>query len=346
MVNKFYNSKNAINDDFCIGSIKRHRQVLNIFEDFMHAYNQKKKHIVFMHYIENSHDHQSRINWLDNDLYTFLSTNFEKNLFNNTAIFLYSDHGARFTDRRSMQRYLEERLPFFSIFLPDWYKKAYKTEHEHLLRNKRQLTSPFDIHATVRHLTCLDADEDHSVNNGENRAQSLLRQISQKRSCKDIGISEHYCTCIKPWLQLNLSEEIIKEAVQFSVDSINKITTHVRSLCVQLKLMEIISAEKLTNIDLSIVYKIEFQVTPSQGIYEVLVHAEKSNRSNFEFNSNKFGIKSRQEISRIDAYGEQPSCVADFANNPIKMLDLRKFCFCKRIKAIKRGFLRASFINK
>ena len=57
--------------------------------------------MVIMHYVENSHDTNERFNWVDDELYEFLEQGFTQNLFDNTAIFLFSDHGARFTDKRS-----------------------------------------------------------------------------------------------------------------------------------------------------------------------------------------------------------------------------------------------------
>lgn len=109
-----------------------------------------------MHYIENSHDSNDRFNWIDEDLYAFLKNGYESSYFNNTAIFLFSDHGARFNFERSGSRYNEERMPFFSLYLPNQFKLSHPDKVKNLKANKDKLTSPFDIYATIRDLTCLD----------------------------------------------------------------------------------------------------------------------------------------------------------------------------------------------
>jgi hypothetical protein len=348
-----YRTKNAERDDFCIGGLKRHKVALDLLYNFKKHYEQKSvRNIAIMHYVENSHDHSDRFNWIDEDLYAFLHNGFknkqnngnDKNLFNNTAIFLYSDHGSRFTDKLNMQRYLEERLPFFSIYLPQWFKEKYKKEYEHLLKNKKKLVSPFDIYATVRHITCLDNEDQLREENNEDkkksRSISLLREIDDKRSCEHIGISEHYCTCNKPWSKLTLDSKLVIDAVEFSIESMNKLTEVVRQKCHLLELKSIMSAEILRKNKHSASLKIEFVTKPNRGVYETLIHldpnlSDKQKSSNsYEFSSdlNGFYIRSRNDISRIDAYGEQPACVANFSPNAETVLDLRKYCYCKRFR--------------
>jgi hypothetical protein len=303
---KFYYTAGGKREDFCIGAIKRHKQLLTLIDDFKHVYESKKNNIVFMHYVENSHDHQARLNWLDDDLLEFLTRGHQNNSFNNTAIFLFSDHGSRFTDKRSIQRYLEERLPFFSVYLPPWFKEKHKAAYQNLVQNKQKLTSPFDIHATVRHLTCLDPDSDYQTNHsplkGKERGISLLRPIDKTRSCEDIGVSEHYCSCVRPWQDIDLKREVVKNAAIFTVQSINQLTEPVRDKCEQLFVKEIISAEELKYRGSSkTLYKIEFIASPNRGIYEVVIHTgnfTENIKKSFEFLSGQFGIRSRNEISK------------------------------------------------
>ena len=282
-----------------------------------------------MHWVENSHDDNSRLSWIDGDLHDFLSNGFKNNLFDNTAIFLYSDHGARFGDKRSSnQRYIEERLPYVTLYLPDSFKKNYKEKYENFQKNKNILTSPFDIYATVRELTCLDSSDDIQRNlpNNTNRAISLFDRISEYRSCDDIGISEHFCSCVQPWEVIGKHGVIVQKAIQFSVDSLNSLTEKVRHLCVALAFQKVISAERLIKNN-KFVYKIQYITSPNNGIYEVLIQSGFFEK--YEFKSKLFSIKSRNDISRIDAYGMQPHCVSNFGFNPSDILDLRKFCFCK-----------------
>ncbi len=175
-------------DDLCIGSVKRHKKSLDLLTDFIETYkDNSRNHIGIMHYIENSHDGNERANHIDGDLYTFLKENHEKDNFKNTAIFLYSDHGIRFgDDRNSPQGFLEERQPFFSVYLPPEYKKANPEKYQNLLRNSEQLTTAFDIHETIRELSCIKPKP--SI-----RSISILNKIPITRNCDEMGISLHYC---------------------------------------------------------------------------------------------------------------------------------------------------------
>ena len=133
----------ANKDDLCMGSVKRHKRALNLINEFIDMYQNKSKNwISIMHYIENTHDGNERAHMLDDDLSEFLEENFKNGRFNNTAIFLFSDHGTRFSkERLTPQGGLEERMPFFSIYLPEWYFEKYPQKYKNLIRNSQQLTT-------------------------------------------------------------------------------------------------------------------------------------------------------------------------------------------------------------
>jgi hypothetical protein len=225
-------------------------------------------------------------------------------------------------------------LPFFSIYLPNEFKQAYKYKYENLLVNLNKLTSPFDIYQTVRDLTCLNSNSNFDVDEPKReRSISLLSKISPYRSCDDIGIPMHYCTCEEAWIKANVNDSLIREAALFAIESINVLTEQMRHLCHRLILKAIYSAEIIEKKSQRLI-KIEFLTSPNKGLYETILfvkdtksqHSTKNIR--FEFDSGQFSIKSRNEISRIDAYGDQPKCVANFGSNPSLLLDLRKFCYC------------------
>ncbi len=328
LVSKRYLSRKSKYDDFCIGAKKRHKALLDLLFKFKHEYNLFSNNFAIMHYVENSHDTNKRFNWVDNDLHAFLKDGFSEGIFNNTAIFLYSDHGTRFADKReSADRYLEERLPFFSIYLPQSYREANPDKYENLKINAKYLTSPFDIHATLRDLTCLDPNP--SGLKYPIRSISLLKEIPKERGCEQIGISNHFCVCVQDWLTVDKKEPKIIDAANYIVGTINKLTAASRSLCANLYLMDILSAEKYMKNGSELI-RIQFITMPNRGVYEsVLID---SLIETYEFPSKKFSISSRNDISRIDSYGEQPSCLRRKVSlEPNQLLDLRKFCFCNRI---------------
>lgn len=138
-------------DDLCVGAQKRHHRALGLLEEFFNMYSSKLPFIAIMHYIENSHDGNARANQIDVDLRKFLERLHPRLDASNTVLFLYSDHGARFAaERLTAQGDLEEKLPFFAIRLPESFKLIHPEKYSNLLKNAQQLTTPFDIYATIR----------------------------------------------------------------------------------------------------------------------------------------------------------------------------------------------------
>lgn len=72
---------------------------------------------------------------------------------NRTVLLLASDHGIRWGPiRETVQGRLEERLPFLFVLLPPWFRDRYTAATANLRRNARRLTTPFDLHSTLKDL--------------------------------------------------------------------------------------------------------------------------------------------------------------------------------------------------
>ncbi len=71
----------------------------------------------------------------------------------------------------------------------------------------------------------------------------------------------------------------------------------------KLTLKEIISSESVLNKNNIELIKIQFVTSPNNGVYESIVYSKSI--ESFEFKSNTFSIRSKNDISRIDSYGEQ-----------------------------------------
>ena len=112
----------------------------------------------------------------------------------------------------SAQGFIEERTPFFAIRLPAFYTSLFPEKAANLARNAQQLTTPLDIHATLRELTCTPKqDDDEDENEDEEvdgdvlsrqkqaqrrlRSQSLLSRIEANRTCEQIG-SQKTMSCL------------------------------------------------------------------------------------------------------------------------------------------------------
>jgi hypothetical protein len=315
-------------DDFCIGAIKRHKKALNLIEEFIDTYKNKANYIAIMHYIENSHDGNERTGFIDGDLFDFLNRNLHNDLFNNTALFLYSDHGQRFSsERMSKQGYIEERTPFFSVYLPQSYRKAHPRKYKNLLRNAQQITTAFDIHETLRELTCLSDENKDKESNIETmkslRAMSLLGEIPADRACKDIGLSFHYCMCEQNWIDVSTDSSMASKVVDFILNYINeKLISRAESFCAVLKLNKILSVKK-TSIEQNLYIKVTFTTTPNLANYEALIM--------YKSDEDEFYLESSNYISRTNQYGNQPKCLENAPQSKNFTVDLRKFCFCNQI---------------
>ena len=196
----FFNQAEACNHLFknmngeCISGKKRHQIYLNLVLDFKKKYMHVANNIAIMHY--DSNQKIEKLNWIDNDLYSFLSTGYYEGYFDNTAIILYSNQGSKFMKKRlKKEQYLEKKMPMAAIYLPEKFINSQPKKYKNLITNSEILTSAFDIHSTLRDLTCLSPIKNNKIL--PTRSISLLNKISSSRTCRHIGISENYCICAK-----------------------------------------------------------------------------------------------------------------------------------------------------
>ena len=75
----------------------------------------------------------------------------ETGAFNTTFVIFLSDHGMRFGDiRKTSIGWYEERLPFIYVWVPEWFRTKHPDVYNALKTNRKRLTSPFDLHLTLR----------------------------------------------------------------------------------------------------------------------------------------------------------------------------------------------------
>ena len=95
--------------------------------------------------------------------------------------------------------------------MPRTFQEKYPIEMHNLRQNSRKLTTPFDIHETLKHLLHFDTAsstryQPFSRENGRKlpRGMSLLKNIPADRSCEDAQIEAHWCSCLN-WISLNIN---------------------------------------------------------------------------------------------------------------------------------------------
>lgn len=253
----------------------------------------------------------------------------------NTLLLVMSDHGIRYTNiRLTYQGKIEERLPFVSIVLPERLKKSRPDAEKFLRSNVNVLTTPFDIHTTILDVVGLK----HLSNNyklpGSDlpRGISLLEPIPASRSCSEAYIHPHWCACLK-WKYIAVSDVMYKRTADALAGYINLLLAE-NAKCAKRELLSIkwvkreigsfkhsveykeIMANHNFRIAIPTVvfYQVQIEMSPGNALYEGTL--------NFYEQSNRF-VAFEQDISRINDYGTEPSCVIE--THP----HLSKYCYCK-----------------
>ncbi|XP_073832590.1 uncharacterized protein isoform X2 [Musca autumnalis] len=258
----------------CAGHTPGHMVMLDYTKNFMAKYCDTPR-FVFSFHGDLSHDSINLIELADDDVVAWFEDLQHKKLLDNTILIFMADHGNRFSDVRStLQGKQEERLPFFSFTFPESFKKRFPQEYGNFVENSGRLTTPYDIHATLKHILELqkvnsnnnnDDDEtyDHETEQQQqqktsnkpniqisdlafNRAISLFDPIPKNRSCADAYIEPHWCACLN-WQQLNITTEMgpLLKAANSIISSINNATEPFRSYCETLQLKQINWAMRL-----------------------------------------------------------------------------------------------------
>ena len=110
--------------------------------------DQRKQKYFALHFMARlTHNLFNNAGLMDPFVTEFLRRLFSDNLMTNTVLVFFSDHGIRFGPiRQTMSGSHEERMPFMHIFIPK------ELRNNNLEINENRLTSPFDIHATLKHI--------------------------------------------------------------------------------------------------------------------------------------------------------------------------------------------------
>ncbi|GFR85353.1 adenosine kinase, partial [Elysia marginata] len=274
---------------------------------------------------------------VDEDLAIFLRNLTFSGYLNHTILILMADHGARFASiRKTQQGKLEERLPYFSIYFPPSFKAAYPKDVAQLRKNRKRLTTMFDVHETLHDL--LD-NSPHRKSRTKGRGISLFKPIPLSRTCQEAGIEPHWCACLN-WADASQDRMLKASAAKAVVNYLNSLTEIARDRCEKLSLYRVLTLARFVPRDLVMAFKqaadkhgdlpdlsaprtlrseylqVTLVTTPGQGQFEVtLTHSLRTGH---------FQVRA-DTISRINRYGNSSSCVAQHLPN------LMQFCYCKAI---------------
>lgn len=268
-----------------------------------------------------SHNDLNTPSSMDDKVKYFLEELHRRGILNNTIVVFFSDHGIRFGPiRKLVTGWMEERLPFLFFWLPEWFQEKHPEFVSALNANRNRLTNPYDLHLTLKHILRLSGRAKAVENNSEMgciNCQSMFYEVPWNRSCEEIGIDAHWCTC-SPYLPINKDSAVVKHAVSFLLDDLNReIKTRLNGttkanggrLCAELHLKTIYFAgETKYSADTNDIL-IQVQTWPGGGEFESTLRYKKSR--------NEFTVTG---TSRLNMYSKHSDCVSDGR--------LRMFCEC------------------
>uniref|UniRef100_A0A0A1X6X0 GLC7-interacting protein 3 n=1 Tax=Zeugodacus cucurbitae TaxID=28588 RepID=A0A0A1X6X0_ZEUCU len=275
-----------------------------------------------------SHNNLSDCSSMDVVILDYLERLTKLGILERMVVVFFSDHGLRFGPARTTASgHMEERLPFIFIWLPQYLKQKYPSFVNALSANKNRLTTPYDLHMTLKHLLSMsERVEDKSkfltVAEGCQNCQTLLEPVPLDRSCNDAEIAEHWCTCI-PYNKVYKNLNIIQKLANSTVNYINELVRNFRngtfaSQCRTLQLSSVVSAHRSydafrpkdangTALD---VYRLHFVTKPNSADFEVTLR----------YNPDTEAIHITGEISRLDSYYKDSHCILDSF--------VKKYCSC------------------
>ncbi|CAB4007103.1 predicted protein [Paramuricea clavata] len=325
-----HSKRDLITNRYCYGSEKIYNYHFDLARKFYEQYPDRRKFL--FHFTDASHSDFNAAQYIDEDLLKFMTEFKNKGYLKNTLLIVMGDHGWRYGDfRQTVQGKLEERLPLFTMILPEWFKQKYPKLDKNLKTNTQRLTSWYDAYAMLNHILVYPKEPEGLIN-----GKSMLTEIPAVRSCKDAHIPSHWCPCLQ-WTAVDKQHGHVRRAVLETVRYINDLNSHeplAAKHCVQLALGEVKHSEVETPSNELLTfyetghdgydpintynpgakdqcnYQITFRTVPNNGIFEATV----------AYVEGQFYVKGG--VSRVDSYGDQPKCIAS------TLPHLRKYCLC------------------
>lgn len=319
------------NDHNCIHGRPETSFTLKYLKQFMTVFKDDP-YFAFTFISRLTHDRLERAAMADRLYEEFLQSINQNSILNKTVIFFFSDHGLRFGRvRETFIGKLEERLPFMFLIFPDWFLRKYPKIKDNLNRNAKKLTTPFDIYATLLDILHFKGERKPQVK--IKRSISLMDDIPESRSCDDVDMLPHWCSCADHKI-LPVGDETVVASAEQMIKQLNEQLERFPD-CELLKIGEIKFASKLilptkvltfkssdwdvinrtvvfgNRIDAYVDYQLMLSTEPGGALFEGTVR----------YNEEQREYTLMGEVSRINLYGTQSHCVDNS--------QLKKICYCK-----------------
>ncbi|KAL7727703.1 hypothetical protein ACLKA6_008042 [Drosophila palustris] len=185
--------------DYCYGRRIQSSYIFDYMKEFAKRYINDRPIWGLFWSSSFSHDDFAMSSKMDNYILQYLKDFETDGVLDQNIVIFFSDHGARFGALRQLSGgFLESRLPMLFIYLPPWFRAQYPEYAQALDTNRNRLTSNYDLHNTLKHIIEIgELPKDYILPKSEDcpQCQSLFYPVDELRTCADVGIPDHYCSC-------------------------------------------------------------------------------------------------------------------------------------------------------
>ena len=267
------------------------------------------------------HDRLFALHLMDRNISDFFRWFLKNKIQSRRTFFIFwSDHGDRFhfsKATKSITAYIERSLPFLFIRLPKILRQRY---YDALNHNSDQLTSPYDIYQTIKHVLRLeDIDFQPVISN----RSSLLLRLPSSRDCESTNVQLHTCVCnVSADKTVPLSKFLKQKMLDIALEGLNSMvgSSKYASVCARWRsrLDLILYVQRVKKTGSSSQYIFGFKAVPGMAVFETkLVVRHVQSVLDRIYIGGKF--------SRLSLYGSQSLCVGnDTAEDKI----MKEVCFC------------------
>lgn len=291
--------------DVCYAEEAKFDILLRQAKSFLiHGNKNQRPTFTFLMNIGVNHQDFNELKMLDTHLSNFI-LNFDN--YHNTIFMIMGDHGNRFGPLVETEiGSIEERMPFFGLFLPPSLTIKQPSIAKNLLKNEYRLTSWFDINLMLHDILQKNFSEITHKQHSQSAFSPWREEIPLSRTCQEANIPDTYCVCIQ-FKEGNWNEETNHKIGQQLLNHINFKIKPFRQSCVSYRLGQVRSV--MASSGQGKYLKVTISVEPSNGIFRATFYRSAT------------GLELRGDITRLDSYGNQSHCLSNRS--------LKPYCLCK-----------------
>ncbi|KAE9547584.1 hypothetical protein FO519_009205 [Halicephalobus sp. NKZ332] len=296
---------------------------MEYLKNFIDKYPDKPKFsLTWMSYL--AHDDINALYHADDYFYRFFRNYREK--LSNSYLLIMGDHGNRFSSiRHTSVGEMEDNNPFLFFSAPESVREDGELMTQ-IRKNSKELITHYDLYATLLDIA---KPENPRIPNPLIRGSSILRELSQPRTCDRLRIPFEYCSCHVEKIPLPKHSSVGIKAASIMIKEMNRVLEEdpdTRGKCAELTLNEeSLNVEWLAERSKTRIYKVKYNTKPGNGEFLGNVVQNPDEKDQFQILSERF--------PRMNRYGNQTRCA-----NTAKYA---AYCYCKDLLKESTGTLNS-----